>query len=206
MAGARIVARARWRALRHPGTDRALLTAIEGGWRLSGHAEIRFPEGDTSFRYRVVCNERWEPRAARIDLRIGSDRRQVEIEADSAHGWIVGGFRNPDLLGCTDLDFAASPSTNTLALKRLGLPVGGSAEIRTAYFVFPDVVPMAVRQRYTRLSDRRYLYEGLHNGFRREFDVDEHGWVSHYPGGWEWTESRSPHARRPARSPRRARA
>lgn len=115
---------------------------------------------------------------------------------DGTRAWTVGGFANPDLTGCTDIDFAASPSTNTLALNRLRLPIGGSAEIRVVYFVFPDVVPLAVRQRYTRLADRRYRFEGLHNGFEREFEVDERGWVSHYPGGWEWTEAGSRHAPR----------
>lgn len=103
----------------------------------------------------------------------------------------MAGFPNPDLAGCTDIDFAASPSTNTLALNRLALPVGGSAEIQVVYFVFPDIVPLAVRQRYTRLAELRYRFEGLHNGFEREFEMDEQGWVSHYPGSWERMDTRS---------------
>ncbi len=200
MSRERVVSRASWTALHRPGTDRASLAAIEGGWRLSGRAELRFPEGDSIFRYVITCNERWEPRSADLAFRLGSERRKVEIEAGEDLEWMVAGFRNPDLQGCTDLDFAASPSTNTLALNRLALPVGGRAEIRTVYIMFPDIVPIAVRQRYTRLAERRYFYEGLHNGFEREFEVDDRGWVSHYPGGWEWTESRSPHARPRTRS------
>lgn len=205
MARARVTGRASWKALRHPGTESAVLAAVGGGWRLSGAAHIRFPEGDTDIRYAILCNERWEPRSVEIGLRTSSERRRITIEVDRDREWTVGGFRNPELSGCTDIDFAASPGTNTLTLNRLGLPVGGRAEIRTAYVVFPDVMPIAVRQRYTRLAERRYFFEGLHNGFEREFQIDEHGWVSDYPGGWKRTETAKGGATRRTRgrAPRR---
>jgi uncharacterized protein len=185
MSRPRVVARASWRALRHPGAESAVLSAIEGGWRLSGKADIRFPEGPTTFRYRIDCNRRWDPRTAALTVRTGSELRRVEILQDERHEWTVGGFRNPELRGCTDLDFNASPATNTLALNRLALAVGETAEILTAYVMFPDILPIAARQRYTRLDDRRYRFEGLHNDFARDFDVDEKNVVITYPLGWE---------------------
>jgi hypothetical protein len=82
-------------------------------------------------------------------------------------------------------------------VRRLNLPVGGTAEIRTGWIVFPDLEVRSVRQRYQRLSEQRYRYEGLHNGFVAEFDVDEVGMVTEYPGFWE---------RIPISGPRRAHA
>lgn len=194
MSRARVVARASWRCLWHPGTDAATLSATEDGWRLAGHAEIEFPDGPTAFRYWIACTPGWEPREAEIRIRTPSADRRIGFEVDEAGEWIVGGFPNRDLRGCVDLDLAATPATNTLALKRLALPVGEAREIRTAWVLFPDIEPLAVRQRYTRMSETHYRYEGLHNGFVGEFDVDDAGLVTDYPEAWE----RIPPARRGA--------
>ena len=70
-------------------------------------------------------------------------------------------------------------------MKRLNLAVGDAAEIRTAWVVFPDLEVRSVKQRYRRLSEDRYRYEGLHNGFVAEFDMDDIGFVLHYPEFWE---------------------
>ncbi len=113
--------------------------------------------------------------------------------------WTVAGLRNLELDGCIDLDLAATPATNTLAIKRLALPLGGGAQIRTAWFLFPDLEPPAVPPRYTRTSDRHYIYEGLHNGFAAEFNVDDAGFVTDYPGSWE---SLPPSPGRPRRDSR----
>ena len=153
------------------------------------------------FRYRIDCTAGWEPRAAQIVLETLGARRRVEILSDQRREWTVGGIRNPDLRGCTDLDFTVTPATNTLALNRLALPVGRRQEIRTAWFMFPDIEGRAVRQRYTRVSERHYLYEGLHNGFVAEFDVDDRGLVTESPEGWERLP-RPPPGRRPARRTR----
>lgn len=185
MSPPRIIGRAQWRYFRHPGTDRVTLSATDEGFHLSGSARLRFPEGPTSFRYEFTCDPAWRPRGAEVDLRQGRERRFLRAEIREDGEWSIDGFRHPELRGFTDLDLSASPSTNTLALRRLGLPIGDAAEIDVGWVVFPDLEVRAVRQRYTRLSERRYRYEGLHNGFVAEFDVDEVGLVTDYPEFWE---------------------
>ncbi len=185
MSHARVVARASWRCIWHPGTDHMTLASIDSGWRISGHANLEFAEGPTAFRYRVQCNARWEPQAADVVLRSSAGTRRVEILNHEGNEWSVAGFPNAALRGCTDLDFAATPSTNTLALNRLALAVGETAEILVAWVLFPDLTPMAVRQRYTRLAQRRYRFEALHNNFSREFDVDDRNVVTWYQESWE---------------------
>ncbi len=207
MSRPKIVARVAWRGLWHPGLERAVLSALESGWRFSGHADVRYPEGPLAFRYRVDCNRRWEPTTAELVLSSESERRRVRISKDEHNEWTVSGFRNAELRGCTDLDLAASPSTNTFAVNRLALAVGEAAEILTAWVMFPDITPIAVKQRYTRLSEHRYLFEGLHNRFSREFEVDDRGLVTRYPESWERvhiprTPSRSAASSTRAASPR----
>lgn len=203
MSPPRVLGRAEWRYFRHPGTDRATLSATDQGFRLSGSARVRFPEGPTLFRYLVACDPEWRPRSMRVDLRQGGERRLLQVEIGEDGQWDIGGFHHPELRGFTDIDLSASPSTNTLALRRLGLPVGSAAEIDVGWVVFPDLEVRAVRQRYRRLSERLYRYEGLHNGFVAEFEVDARGLVSTYPGFWEQIAPsrtrRAPAARRPRR-------
>jgi len=208
MSRPRVVARASWRGLWHPGLETATLSEIEGGWRVAGHADLEFAEGPTSFRYRVDCTPEWAPRHAEITIR-GAVRgaegaRRLGIEVDAEGRWTVGGFPNPDLRGCTDLDLAATPSTNTLAMNRLALPVGASREILVAWVLFPDLEVRAVRQRYTRMSERHFRFEAVHNGFVAEFDLDEHGLVTDYPRSWE--RVRTSRGRPPSRPPHRGKA
>ncbi len=199
MSPAHEIGRAAWRYFRHPGTDRATLTATDHGYRLAGSARLRFPEGPTAFRYVIECDGTWQPHRARVDLRLGRQRRSLQIEIDEKGEWAIGGLRRREMRGFTDVDLSTSPSTNTLALRRLDLLVGGSAEIEVGWVVFPDLEVRAVRQRYSRLSERRYRYEGLHNGFVADFEVDHLGFVTEYPEFWERLPAPAKRASREAR-------
>lgn len=200
MTRPRVVARTTWRDSWHPGTSSAILSALESGWRLTGRGNLRFAEGPTTFRFRIDCTSAWEPRSAEIVQRAGPELRRIPIEADGQRRWSVGGLRNRGLDGCIDLDLAATPATNTLSLRRLGLAIGETQEIPVAWVLFPDIEINAVRQRYTRLSERRYRYEGLNNGFVAEFEVDENLMVTNYANDWNIVQSPQREQRtRPAR-------
>lgn len=75
--------------------------------------------------------------------------------------------------------------TNSLAIRRLDLPVGGNADILAAWMSFPEFHIAPGRQRCTRLADCRYRYEAFFNRFTAEFEVDEAGLVRSCPGYWE---------------------
>ncbi|HYS06949.1 MAG TPA: putative glycolipid-binding domain-containing protein [Candidatus Dormibacteraeota bacterium] len=93
-----------------------------------------------------------------------------------------------DLDGCIDLDIAATPFTNTLPIRRLGLRPGGAADVEVVYIAVPDLRVSRVRQRYCCLRAEKgcgvYLYENLQNGFRAELPVDADGLVLDYPEQW----------------------
>lgn len=91
--------------------------------------------------------------------------------------------------------------TNSLAIRRLDLPLGDSAKILAAWMTFPEFHIAPVRQGYTRLADRRYRYEAFFNRFTAEFEVDGAGLVLAYPGYWEGVpESAGKKGRRRARA------
>ena len=82
-----------------------------------------------------------------------------------------------------DVDLSATPFTNTLPIRRLGLRGGQAETIRVVYVRFPGLEVTLERQRYTCLEPgRRYRYESVDSDFTREIEVDPDGLVVTYPG------------------------
>ena len=133
-------------------------------------------------RYRVACDARWRVREAVLSL-AGQERR-LHLHADGEGNWQDGAGQPVEVLrGCVDIDISATPFTNTLPIRRLGLAQGEASEILVAYVAVPALVPEPVRQRYTCLeAGRLYRYEGLFRGYVGELGVDEDGLVLDYPG------------------------
>jgi len=66
-----------------------------------------------------------------------------------------------------------TPSTNALAIRRLGLAIGRRAEITCAWVKFPALSIEPSLQRYERLADRDYRYTNVASGFTATVTVDE---------------------------------
>ncbi len=130
--------------------------------------------------YMLTLDPRWHVLEVSMQLVNGP---ALHLLADGLGRWSDGhGADISHLAGCIDIDIAPTPFTNTLPIRRLGLNVGRASTIKVAYVSLPDLAVEAVEQRYTRLSENRYLYEGLSTGFRVELDVDDDGIVGDYPG------------------------
>ena len=70
--------------------------------------------------YRISCDSGWRTREVAIGL-IGSSR-QLLLTADGEGRWRAGaGADLPALRGAVDVDITATPFTNTLPIRRLGL-------------------------------------------------------------------------------------
>lgn len=85
------------------------------------------------------------------------------------------------LEGCIDIDISLTPFTNTLPIRRLGLEEGQRTPIHVVYIRFPEFTVQKEQQYYTKLGDRRYLFEDT-SGFSAELEVDADGLVIDYPG------------------------
>ena len=129
--------------------------------------------------YRIDLTEDWRVRTVELSLTGGAGLR---LSNDGAGNWRdADGRPLPAFTGCLFPDISATPFTNTLPIRRLGLAIGESARIRVLYLPVPSLVPEVVEQRYTRLAERRWLYEGLFRGFQAELEVDGDGIVLDYP-------------------------
>ncbi len=134
--------------------------------------------------YRILTDRNWHFR--RVDMTVGTDYDcQLTLLTDGDGNWQNGdGSTLPYLQGCYEIDISVTPFTNTLAIGRLALDVGHSAQILTAYIHCPELSVEAVPQRYTALSlgtQSHYRYEGLSTHFVTEFPLDCHSLVIDYP-------------------------
>jgi uncharacterized protein len=135
---------------------------------------------DRAFTYSASLDAGWRARALTVS-EIGGGA-SLSLTGDGAGRWSVDGRPAPSLAGALDIDLSASPFTNTLPIRRLGLAVGACGEISTAFVRFPELAIERDEQRYTRLGDSAYRYEALDGSFERDIIVDADGFVMTYPG------------------------
>jgi uncharacterized protein len=173
---------ARWQDWSGTGIEHLVLTEEESG--VVAEAALLATVGDHTFAayYRIECDPLWRTR--RVDIRVIGEDRRIEIISDGAGNWTDEGNQPlPHLRGAIDVDFSASPFTNTLPIRRLSLPSGEAATIVAVYVLFPALTMSTDPQRYTCLdSGKRYRYESLNSDFTRDIEVDDKGLVVSYPG------------------------
>lgn len=173
-----------WR--RVDGRGRETFTLARGfrGWTLSGTVHGPKEEGLDLIQYSVKCDEAWRTRKVLVVVTAAGPPRELRLDVDRWGTWSANGSRAPELEGCKDVDLSVTPSTNTLPIRRLGLPLGSAADLLAAWVRFPHLSVQPVRQRYTRLAETRFRYENLDTRFSVTFDVDTLGLVTQYPGAW----------------------
>jgi hypothetical protein len=133
--------------------------------------------------YALTWGAGWRLREARLAVTTDEGARTLSLETDGRGRWRDGRGERPDLEGCLDIDIWPTPFTNTFPIRRRPLAVGERAEFVMAWVSAPALTVRPMRQGYTRLADRRYLYENLDgSGFRAELPVDEDGVVLDYQG------------------------
>ncbi|AFQ51015.1 putative glycolipid-binding domain-containing protein [Burkholderia cepacia] len=157
------------------------LVETRAGFDLSG--SVAGAIGGTPFRvdYAIACGTDWLTRSVRVTRWLGTaPPRQLDIGCEAGR-WTIDGGHAPALDGATDIDLGFSPSTNTLPIRRLGLGVGASAVICTAWLRFPDFEFVRGEQRYARTAERTYRYAS--GTYAADIAVDDAGLVTDYD---EW--------------------
>jgi uncharacterized protein len=168
-------------------------------WTLEGTVIGASEEAPFEVRYSVHCDEGWTTARVVVTARIGTDTREVGLVVDDGGRWLLGTDEAelPDVMQSVDVDLGFTPATNTLPIRRLGLEIGDSRDVLATWVRFPELTVEPFPQRYTRLAERRYLYESLTSDFKAELTVDDLGLVIEYAGLWE----RSAESSAPATAP-----
>lgn len=177
-----------WSAWSGLGTEHLLLVVGDDGVAADGLI-VGLMEGEPlRTRYEVRCDRLWRVRAVRVSAPgPGSSAPFVDLLADGEGNWTTrDGEGVPGLEGCIDVDISATPFTNTLPIRRLGLTPGESAELSVAYVDVREMRAWPEWQRYTCLQRGAegglYRYESLDGGFTADLPVDAEGLVLDYPG------------------------
>lgn len=168
------------------GLDHVVFDGTDDGIVVEG-TEVAVDEDDLWVaRFTVLLDRRWHTRAAIVDVtgdRAG--RQTLRLGADGSGGWTIDGAPAPTFDGCLDVDISATPGTNTFAIRRADLAVGGSVDLHAAWVGVPGLEVEPLRQRYTRLEPEatfaRYEYRDDRFG-AWILDVDEDGVVVDYHG------------------------
>ena len=167
-----------WRGLEIDGLERL---RVEVGSTVRASSVIDSARG--RFSYELVCEADWTFRTLRLEAATGE--RAIEIESDGKGEWTVDGEWRSDLDEAIDIDLSASPFTNTLPIRRLGLEIDDEADIVVAYVSFEELTVLPDAQRYMRLDEDLYRYDSLDSDFTRDITVDADGFVLEYPGLFE---------------------
>ena len=140
-------------------------------------------------RYEVRCDLGWRTRSVSVGA-LDLETPEVELLSDGEGRWTtLGGEAVPELEGCVDVDISATPFTNTLPIRRLGLEPGESADLLVGFVGVGGMRARCEPQRYTCLERRPdgglYRFEALGRAFEEnppiDLPVDSDGLVLDYP-------------------------
>ena len=174
-----------WRRLDQPGHDAARVVEGPSGAVIEGSAVFDESRRPCRLDYRVVCDDHWRTRSARVVGWVGVENVHLEIAVDASARWTVNGMPSPGVYGCVDVDLSFTPATNLLAIRRTRLAIGARADVRAAWLRFPELALEPLYQRYERLAESRYKYECWGGAFTAVLETNETGAVTRYPGLWQ---------------------
>jgi uncharacterized protein len=191
-----------WRRLDTAGCEQALCT-FRSGLRVRG-AMLAATPVPYAGRYELYTDETWTTARCEVTVEGAGFARSVRLER-AAGRWRVtateqgnlgaalhaAGRPPTDQPGCEepesldaalDVDLSYSPLTNTLPIRRLRMldgDAGASHTIHVAWILLPSLEVVDSSQTYEVIGDRRIRF--VSGTFSTELDVDEHGYVRHYP-------------------------
>ena len=171
-----------WRRIDQTGMERCVLEPVPDGYRLAGTVLLVVDDSPIEIRYSILTDSAWQPRTVGAHVQTSSGDRRLALNGDGAGSWSTGDEPVLELYGALDVDLAWTPATNALAIRRLDLDVGESAEASTVYIAFPAHEIERKTHCYERLALRRYRYQS--GDYQVDLTVNEQGMVVAYPGGW----------------------
>jgi hypothetical protein len=173
-----------WRSESIPGREKLLLKEVNKN-NIMAISHVTGGDADLNTvwdaRYTITCDESWRVRDVTIKEIISG--HQLKMHSDGLGYWTnENGEEIENVRGCIDIDFRATPFSNTFPIRRLHLAVGESSAIEVVYINAPDLKITKEHQIYTRLNDHEWKFEQPSADFEAVVTIDSDGLVVSYPG------------------------
>ncbi|MEM9059311.1 MAG: putative glycolipid-binding domain-containing protein [Pseudomonadota bacterium] len=174
-----------WTRVDVSGHDACRIRQTDGGWNLTGSA-VASEAGSviTALSYQIDHDAGWVTRSAQVSGFAGSQDIDLTILRSGDGNWTVNGAPVQSVQGCVDIDLGFTPATNTTAIRRAKLDVGGRASGIAAWLDDADWTLKPLEQSYLRRSGETYTYASPGHDFTTDLSVNESGLVTEYPGFW----------------------
>lgn len=156
-----------WHCAELASSEHALVQLRGASMSAEGVAVLALGDQPCDLTYRVDAAPLTA--ACVVDVRTPTGARRLEVSSRNGV-WTVDAEEAPALAGCTEIDLGWTPATNTTAIRRLGLEVGGSGTVRVAWLRFPELVVEPADQRYTRVAEDRWRFESGGDAYDIEVD------------------------------------
>ncbi|NIY96150.1 putative glycolipid-binding domain-containing protein [Salipiger sp. HF18] len=176
------IATTRWRALDRDGEDKCRLALLNGGYMLVGHARFRDGAGWAALDYVVRIGSDWRTLGADVTGTHAGTELKLKLVCEGG-AWSLNGAPQPQLDGCEDVDFAFTPATNLMPLRRM--PDVGRLSTRSAWLRLPGPTVSPLDQSYIRERGNIVSYHAEQSAYATQLVVDQNGFVTTYPGLWE---------------------
>ena len=166
----------RWRPAEGAGIEHCRIIRTERDTRIRS----ALIQPDHGFFYTIKLDDEGRVRAVRIER---TDGRTLELSADGAGSWSDGrGDPLPALRTAIDVDFSATPLTNSLPIWRSDWTLHQPRRFVMAWIDAADLSVVRDEQIYTRLDKARFRYQAADGSFERVIEIDADGLVQNYPG------------------------
>jgi hypothetical protein len=132
--------------------------------------------------YSLTTSEQWVTERLLLLATDNTGQRRLDLRHDGAGAWTANGEPAPDVEGALDCDLAYSPLTNTMPVLRERIREGeGPIDFTMAWVDVPTLAVHASRQRYEPIDAHTVRYVTLGDDFEAELQLDDDGFVIHYP-------------------------
>ena len=166
-----------WRGLDAWRAECAHVRLYDGGLEAHGIQLGASPEP-----YRLDYRLRTDPdlvtEALELSLLRSGRLKRLLLERSADGRWKADNRAVHEVDGALDCDLALSPLTNYMPVRRLA---GVAADHMMAWVAVPQLEVSRSEQRYEPLGRHRVRFVGLDDGFVAELELDDDGFVTHYP-------------------------
>jgi hypothetical protein len=192
-----------WRRLDTAGSEQVLYSD-RAGLRAKGTMVSASPV-PFACRYELYTDDTWATarceatvegagfvRSVRLERAAGRWRVTAAEQGNLDAALVAAGHARAEQPGCEeparlaqalDVDLGLTPLTNSLPIRRLnllGTPAGTSRDVEVAWILVPSLEVIASTQTYQVIGDHRVRF--VSGSFSADIDLDDQGYVRHYPG------------------------